>query len=171
MATIKEKMDYNYYEKKIQEIRKVLNKTVYPPVFEPDFWENCQVNCYAYALNINVEDNKKMIWYPGCISDKNNKQEIKSSITIPLQKDLDFIGLKYRINEWTLKPDEYRIAIYRFLSENKIGFHIVRQDKDGKWSEKRSWNSPISIHSINNSPPDLSLYGYSLENVLIISKK
>ncbi len=87
------------------------------------------------------------MWLPGCISDENLDKNIWSTPDLieRLKKDLDFLGISYRDNSNNLLEGEWRIAIYYEPATHDfpIGFHISRQDIDGIWSEKPSWEGKI----------------------------
>ena len=52
-----------------------------------------------------------------------------------------------------------------------IDFHISRQDIDGIWSEKPSWEGKIEkIGDKSNIPPNLEKSHLYLKNILILSK-
>lgn len=157
----------------VNKIKKILEETVYPPSYTPKKWKRKKVNCYAYALDIPVNDIGKNIWIPGCISGKNTEKVIWNYITEYVKKDLDFLGIKYRENDENLRKGEYRIAIYFRPSIHvcPLGFHLSRQDDDGIWSEKPSWDGKVhKIGEKSDTPPDLSEYDLYLENILILSK-
>ena len=165
---------HKYYSMKVKEIKEILSQNEYPPVFQKKKWKRLKVNCYAYALDINVSDPKEQIWCPGCICDKNADKNIRTDVTNRVKRDLEFLEISYRKNTKELKEGEWRIAIYfqPAFHDCSIGFHISRQDKDGIWSEKPSWTASIrKIGKKSNIPPDLSKYNIRLENVLILSKK
>ena len=95
-----------------KKIKDVLSKNTYPPNFSPEKWKNVKANCYAYALDIAVNDKRQEVWIPGCICDKKTKKGVWNSVTYNIKKDLDFLGILYRENDSYLKEGEYRIAIY-----------------------------------------------------------
>lgn len=88
-------------------------------------------------------------------------------------RKLDFLGISYRDNSNNLLEGEWRIAIYYEPTTHDfpIGFHISRQDIDGIWSEKPSWEGKIKkIGDKSNIPPNLEKSRLYLKNVLILSK-
>lgn len=166
----------SYYSKKVQKIREILKSNTYPTKYMPKKWKWLKVNCYSYALDIPVNDPKKRIWIPGCISDENEEPYIFNEITERLKKDLDFLGISYREDngEASLYNGEWRIAIYYRPTPHDwpIGFHISRQDEDRIWSEKPSWKRDVQrIGEKSDKPYDLSEHNLHLETVLILSKK
>ena len=166
-----------YYERMTAKIKNVIKTNVYPPKFNKKRWRLIkQVNCYAYALDLPVRDRKMEIFIPGCISNPDVIPAIFNSneLITRLKKDLDFLGLSYREDNGKLKKGEWRIAFYYFPSflDMPIGFHFVRQDEDGCWSQKKNWKANISKEKEkSDSPPDLSEYDGKLRGVLILSKK
>ncbi len=173
--SLKKESNHSYYVRKIEEIKKVLKNNKYPCHFDKIKFRGKKLNCYAYALDINVSDSKELLWLPGCISDENLDKNIWSTPDLieRLKKDLDFLGISYRDNSNNLLEGEWRIAIYYEPAtyDFPIGFHISRQDIDGIWSEKPSWEGKIKkIGDKSNIPPNLEKSHLYLKNVLILSK-
>ena len=163
-----------YYAKKLKEIRENLETNTFPPFYDLYKWKGKKLNCYAYALDINVSDFWKKIWFPGQICNPSYDYALMSDVSGHVKKDLDFLGISYRENSERLNPGEWRIAIYDAPTPHDypIEFHISRQDNNGIWSEKPSWKSKIENFAIpSNTPPDLSAYNLHLEEVLILSKQ
>lgn len=163
----------SYYSQTLENIRKVLRTNMYPPRFNKKRWKYVKVNCYAYALDLPINDRKKLIFIPGCICDENAEKAVYTDVTGEVKKNLDFLGISYREDDGNLYKGEWRIAIYYIptFHDLPIGFHIVRQDEDGCWSEKPSWKAKISrFDEKTDTPPELSKYGPKLESVLILSK-
>lgn len=163
----------SYYSRKLENIRKALKTNIYPSKFNKKRWKYVKTNCYAYALDLLINDRKKEIFIPGCISDENAEKVVWTDVTGEVKKDLDFLGISYRENDEALYKGEWRIAIYYIPTPHDwpIGFHIVRQDEDGYWSEKPSWKAKVTrFKKKTDTPPDLSKYGPKLESVLILSK-
>lgn len=165
----------SYYSGLIQEIKRQVIVNNYPPVFEERIFSFTTRNCYAYALDLNVNDPKRRVFYPGCISSEKEELDIynESDLLERLKKDLTFLGFSFRSNDKNLKENEYRIAIYAFPSiyDMPIGFHIARQDKDGYWSEKPNWNlKPRKLNYCGIEPPELINAEPFKKDVLIIKK-
>lgn len=135
----------SYHAMIVQQIKDKVSSNSYPPEFKRKFLDFSVRNCYAYALDLDVSDTKKEVFFPGCISSEDEKPDIFSGLDLleRLKKDLKFLGFTFRPNEKKLEEGEYRIAIYGLPTyyDMPIGFHISRQDKDGYWSEKRNWKS------------------------------
>lgn len=173
--SLKEENEHSYYVRKIEEIQRVLKNNKYPCRFDKIKFRRKKLNCYAYALDINVSDPKELLWFPGCISDENLDKNIWSTSDLieRLKKDLDFLGISYRDNSDNLSAVEWRIAIYYkpTMHDFPIDFHIYRQDIDGIWSEKPSWEGKIEkIGDKSNIPPNLEKSHLYLKNILILSK-
>lgn len=165
----------SYYSRKINKIQQCLARNMNPPKFEPNKWKRVKINCYGYALDIPISDWKEEIWFPGCICSEKTDADIWSSEELieRVKRDLNFLGISYRENEGELKEGEYRLAIYQLPSYHDcpIDFHFSRQDLDGVWSEKASWNAKIKREEEKSDiPPDLEKYGPILVGILIISK-
>ena len=135
----------SYYSNIVQKVKTEVAKNSYPPIFESKIINLSVRNCYAYALDLNVSDPSKKVYFPGCISNEEEKPDIfdGSDLVKRLEKDLEFLGFTFRPNDEHLNDGEYRIAIYGLPTfyDMPIGFHISRQDKDGYWSEKRNWKA------------------------------
>ena len=69
--SLKEENEHSYYVRKIEEIQRVLKNNKYPCHFDKIKFRRKKLNCYAYALDINVSVPKELLWFPGCISDEN----------------------------------------------------------------------------------------------------
>ncbi|MBR3132967.1 MAG: hypothetical protein IKG42_02660 [Clostridia bacterium] len=165
----------SYYADLVQQIKDKVAKNSYPPVFTKKNFNFSKRNCYAYALDLNVHDPKKRVLYPGCISSEKEDIDIYSvsGLLKRLQKDLKFLGFTFRPNNKKLEENEYRIAIYAFpsLHDTPIDFHFARQDKDGYWSEKPSWNSmPRKLDYCGIDSPKLVGEKPCYKQVLIIKK-
>lgn len=172
----KESKRMRYYQKLIKKVIKKIKGNEYPPVFclEKWKWIGC-CNCYGYALNLNVNDRKKKFLIPGCISNFQRDSNIfwEKELISRIEEDLDFLSINYR-QENGIKPfeDEWKIAIYYAPSFHDwpVEFHIIRQDKDGSWSEKPNWKAKVRKLE-STTPPDLAEYGFRLVKVLVLSKK
>lgn len=151
----------DYYNKKIAEIKQKLQTKTKVPVFNPDNWvinsSPLYTNCYAYCLDLDVEDPETTIFIPGSISNKNASKNILTISTLikNLKNDLEFLGISYRDNKGLLNSGEYRIGIFTgyIYPDHPISFHFVRQDSDGKWSEKFGWNGPV-FREVDISTPE-----------------
>ena len=165
----------SYYSSLVQQIKDKVLENNYPPVFKNDFLNFSKRNCYAYSLDLDVHDPKKIVLFPGCISSKEENPDIYSweKLLERLKRDLQFLGFTFRSNDDKLIENEYRIAIYAFPSfyDMPIGFHIARQDKDGYWSEKPNWNSkPRKLDYCGIECPELVDANPFNKKVLIIKK-
>lgn len=164
----------SYYERKI---RKIINSVEanrgFKPRFNPRKWKGKKLNCYAYALDIPIADEKKEIFFPGCICDKNASKDVWNDDDIigGIQRDLDFLKISYREDDGIIDKGEWKIAIYFIASyhDMPMGFHIARLDDDGCWSEKPSWKRKVQrIGEKGDTAPDLSEYGPELIKTLIL---
>ena len=166
-----------FVNRKVAKVKKVVIGNSYPPLFDYEKWcegkKGC--NCYAYALDIPVRDGSKQFWNPGVISGNNPSGKSYSVFNLieNIKADIETLGFSYRKDECTLHDGEYRIAIYHIPTYHymSVSFHMVRQDEDGRWSEKPSWNSKVNrFKEISVTPPDLSKYDAYLCETLIIKK-
>lgn len=172
---LRKKVSDFFIKKKFTKVKDVLDSNLYPPIFEPEIWNRGKrgYNCYAYVLDVPVRDRLKQIWYPGFFC--GNFGEIYSTKTLieNVKLDLKSLGFSYREEDGFLFKGEYRIAIYYIPSfhDMPIGFHMVRQDEDGSWSEKSSWRSSVKvIKSKSDVPPDLSKYQVRFCKTLVVKK-
>lgn len=172
----------NYYTNKIECIRKELENRNSIPKYEPQKWKKFLIkpiftNCYAYALDLLIPDPKQEIFIPGCIHDCSSEKVVWSDVTGNVKKDLDFLGIKYRVADSSqLKLGEYRIAIYYIptFHDMPLEFHMARQDESGEWSEKISWKGEVQKIGVKGDKPPVypdtlhGPYGPKLDSVLII---
>ena len=119
-----------------------------PPKFDPGEWSLIQFNCYAYAMRINMSfsefDDFEIL--PGFIS-RDRVNIIYNSTDEILQyfkEDCEALGLNAIPTkmEDKLNSNEYKVAIY---TNESFGVHFIRQDSNGKWSEKVGWCGKIKI--------------------------
>lgn len=167
----------DYYLEIINSIRENLQGGIYPPVFTKRKYKHSHLNSYAYALDINVSDPEETIWIPGCVCNPNADKSIylPKDLISRLKMDLNFLGFSCRKDDGkNLREGEWRIAIYSEPTYYKypIDYYFCRQDSDGSWSIKKSWNDKVRrIHKKSDIPPFLAKYNLGLETVLIISRK
>ena len=165
----------SYEEKFRQKVKESIINTDYPPSYGDKNWNFCILNCYAYALNVNISDPKRCMWVPGVISGKRTDLRFTENTYEWTLCDLDYLGFTYREDDGSpLNPGEYRIAFYYMYNffVFPIGFHFIRQDSNGEWSEKPSWKDKVhKMNCFGNIPPDLEESNLFLEKVLVIAKK
>lgn len=166
----------SYYSGMMRRIKRMVEKNQYPPTFDPYKWPFYKVNCYAYALDLRIGDIKESIFIPGRLSDKNEELYVWSQLDFKekLERDLKFLGFSYRPNDTHLEEGEYRIALYYIPTPHDypIGFHIVRQDKDGGWSHRTGWKGDVfNTGVVGDTPPNLEEEDPILFDVLIIKKR
>lgn len=164
-----------YHSRKLKQILDAIKGCAAPPTYNPKKWRGKKLNCYAYALDLDIDDPKMSIWTPGQIASKNPKHQVYTNVTEQVKKDLDVLGISYRENSDVLNPGEWKIAIYYKPSFHDwpIGFHFSRRDADGIWSEKNGWSrrGKINRYVAVDVAPNFRDYGLRLESVLILSKK
>lgn len=166
----------SYYSDKITEIKQKLQAKTSVPVYNPNKWKINDTpiftNCYAYCLDLDVADPSTSIFIPGSISDEHASKSILSLDTLMsnIRNDLQFLGISYRNNKGLLRSGEYRIGIYfrSFYTNQPISVHFVRQDSDGKWSEKFGWSGPV-FREYDTITPDPLNSGYTGCNILLTS--
>lgn len=123
------------------------------PLYEKDLNDYKLCNCYCYALGLRYpEIFCKLCDYLdidyighnlGFISQKSHLN--KSQICLEnLYSDLDVLKIKAYDSSITSenKHDGYKIALY---VDSGKDFHLIRQNADGKWSEKRGYGGEVLI--------------------------
>lgn len=162
----------------IQEIATIKEKRKVP-VFESQAWmapdgQHIYTNCYAYALNLPIIDKQQALFVPSVISNRDDIIEPWScqELVEGVLRDLDFLGISHRFDngETICEDGEYRIAIYSAPSfhDYPLGFHFVRQDSNGEWSEKTGWDGIVQkIGTKGNTPPTYD-NGIRLAKVIIV---
>ena len=174
---LREIIDDFFLDRKVAKVQKVVDKNQYPPTFNPKKWEKKRgYNCYAYALDVPVKDVFNKFWLPGVLSGISHSGKFFSVPTLVehIKADIKTLGFSCREDDGILHKGEYKIAIYHIPSyyDIPIQFHMVRQDEDGRWSEKPSRNSEVMrFKGKSATPPDLSKYDAYLCEILIIKKK
>ena len=166
----------SYYSDKITEIKQKLQANKSVPAYEPKKWlidgTPIFTNCYAYCLDLDVADPNTSIFIPGSISNEHASKSILSLGTLisNIWSDLQFLGISYRDNNGPLQSGEYRIGIYTGYTypNQPISVHFVRQDNDGKWSEKFGWNGSVFREYDTITPEPLNS-GYTGCNILLTS--
>ena len=132
------------YKELIERVQKIAKKQKIPPEFFPREGGYNNFNCYAYALMLSDIEWQDFEVAPGFMSgiiDTENESywhKITSRKIIKYVKDdLRKLGRKMiRVSYDTpIEDGTYKIAIF----VGDYGFHFVRQNKDGSWSEKSGW--------------------------------
>ena len=109
-------------------------------------------NCYAYALGLS-----SLNWYelevtPGFMNGPTDIEndvyydQITNESIIPyVIEDLQVLGRKMEPDTFgnEIMKNSYKIAIYVGYE----GFHFIRQNKDGSWSEKDGWGGEVQLTS------------------------
>lgn len=141
------------YKKLKKKIEKCIDKTSFPPKYEPKKWEKKSYNCYLYALDACADFRKEYSKYwiaPGFLSrgKKNDYRDTKKKVLQYFIEDCKI--LKLNVSKTSLEEkiaeDEYKIAVYVWKDED---YHFVRQDSNGNWSEKQGWGG--EIETVNES--------------------
>lgn len=167
----------SYYSKKIKLLQKKARTLKYPLVYEPKRWRFVNAGSYAYALDLDISDPKQKVLIPGYISSEflsRHDRPILSANELMrrIKKDLKFLEIYYREEDDMIWDDEYRIAIYyKYIAIKRcIEYRVIRQDHNGKWSEKQSWKGqkPIIVGEGDYEAPDFSEEGFKLAEVLVL---
>ena len=131
----------------IKRLRKQIERNRYPQEFQ--VIDNINLNCYGYALGIDLWLELGHIY--GYSLDFNNINPIMAECAI--QKDAK--KLKLRIQKVSRKslpiPKEGQWLIALYIREDD--FHCVRQDSDGEWSHKPGEEPSEKLHF--KIPPDV----------------
>ena len=134
----------DYTKEFIDEARNIIHKQSIPPVFNPNEWKDKKFNCYAYALqlNMNIDSWKLGIGFTTgrqYESEKYTEDFVLEQFLIDCE-NLNLNCSKIQIDD-EIEEDEYKIALYVWKNWS---YHLKRQDSDGNWSEKRGWHNDIS---------------------------
>lgn len=121
------------------------------PCFKENLWKYRHVNCYGYALGIDLPEYiyKKYLNVEsdgirhnlGFASGKKFPVTVQGKLD-NLLSDLQTLNIKWFETDMEC-PNEhggYKIAIY---CDDWRDFHLIRQNKDGSWSEKLGYTSQI----------------------------
>lgn len=170
--------NYVGYRKKLQaQARQIIKNTQFPPQIDPTKFESDAMNCYAFALNLPIEDPEKEFFSPGCISNPHGESAIWDSALKLMKKDLHHLRLNFREIDLSQKDNiilndgEYAVAIYREIStfhDMPFDFHMIRRDQSGMWHGKNGWKKVFHMYP---KIPDLTECNLKLEGILAISRK
>lgn len=161
-----------------RELKKCISKNNYPPQYSPQKWNNKKFNCYLYALDLcmdfqpYLDDGRIVPGIPGFLSraENNDYREIKEKTLQYFIEDCEILNLN--ISETTLdekiNKNEYKIAVY---VEEYDDFHFVRQDSNGKWSEKAGWGGDIRQVKKEDIVSDSYKNRYKFIGMFKVSKK
>lgn len=159
----------------INHVKLLSSKSTIPPIYNADEWHG-SFNCYMYALNICSD----FIGYrtnPGFLVEEIKQEYAKKEGLLDYNKKNlislfkeDCNELKLKVIETTLnekvESNEYKIAIYL---NSTGGYHFIRQDSNGMWSEKNGWWGKIEI--LKGEDIDKSIHGFSFIGVYKVSRK
>ena len=159
------------YSSKLKRMRNTIKGNVYPPVYNERKWNSNHMNCYAYAIDVPLRDLEEDFLIPGCISDPEAETVIFSDVEGLFKKDLKFLGFSIRKDDTVLAEGDYRIAIYMGASfhDYPVGFHFIRQDSDGTWSDKPGWKGKPQKYE-KGQVPNLEKHNLYLREVIIVKK-
>lgn len=157
--------------------------------FCPEIWIHMYTtNCYAYALGLDISENKICLnaYQPGMISNvvknvKGNLTNISYDLFIKrVESDLDALNINYRnvLPNEEVDEDEWKIILLTEKHDDKLSdFHFLREMKDGKWSHKLGYYGKIKtisdIDPIVSNPNlcDLDFYTYDRCYALSMKKR
>lgn len=156
----------------IKQVKDSIENQPIPPHYNPKEWKGKNFNCYLYALRACMDfETPLRFWIaPGFISrGENNDYRDTVACTLNYFKaDCEELGLQ--VSPSTLEEktgeNEYKIAIY--VNKGK-DYHFVRQDCNGKWSEKRGWYKSIEIRKKEDVIKNKD--GYIFIGIYKVSKK
>lgn len=168
-------MNYEYEQLK-ENVKKCVKSAMIPPKYEPYKWSGKKFNCYMYALEACMDFSEclyesECVIAPGFLSrgEKNDNRDTEEVTIQYLKEDCKILNLN--ISETTLdekvSENEYKIAVY---IQEYFDYHFIRQDSNGKWSEKAGWGGDIKIISRKDIAKET--YGeYTFIGMFKISKK
>ena len=155
----------------VNQIKETLHTQKIPPCFNIKEWRRKNFNCYAYAMRICLDLSEHDYIWPGFISKgelENDYTDTKECVVQYFIDDCESLGLQ--VHPTTIAerigPKEYKIAVY--IKEG-VDFHFVRQDIDGRWSEKNGWKEGIKI--VRQKDIIKCRNGYEIVGVFRVSKK
>ena len=147
-------------QQKIEIIRNQILNSDYPRAYEPD--SNAR-NCYAYALGCDFPDydrKNNFVFNLGVLSGKDFDKDINTVIQAQraFEADMRVLGIKCRKSycDEKLKKNEWKVILFFRISPWYKDFHFIRQDKDGRWSQKKGLFGSIS--RIDSYPEEASSY-------------
>lgn len=135
-------------KEKIQLICKSIKENRYPlKISKKDTY--LKGNCYAYAIGSKYEESdtyydREYIYNLGSISnlpDPATSKEAENAFIADM-KVLD-ISVRESYLKEKVKKGEWKIALFFEEDNNFHDFHFIRQDEDGKWSEKEGINGKV----------------------------
>lgn len=134
---------------KTRMIRETIRKNRYPlPIQKED--AKLDGNCYAYAIGSKYEEDPEnnngdeYIYNLGNMSNfKHEPTSIEEAEKMFLA-DMKVLGISARKSylKEKIENGEWKIAFF-LKNDDDYDFHFVRQDKDGKWSEKECINGRV----------------------------
>lgn len=124
----------NINKEKLKELKRYFN-------LNTNFWCFIEwVNCYAYALGIDLPPECFNIYFrssyqPGCFFEAINQTKLeKTGLEERLEMDFEVLEFDYRMisPDEKIAKDEWKIALL-----NKNGdYHFLREGNDGTWYHK-----------------------------------
>ena len=127
---------------KISCIREGLLMNTYPMRYNP---HSLAENCYAYAIGSEYRENSDdnlYVFNLGTMSQKGFPKTIMSARSI-FMADMEALGIECKDSSYDepVQSGEWKVKLlYRDPEATWLkspGFHVVRQDIDGRWSQKR----------------------------------
>ena len=123
---------------KISRIRAGLLNNTYPMAYNDD---SLAKNCYAYAIGSEYREDTNDDYYVfnlGTMSQKGFPKTIKSAKYI-FMADMEALGIECKESYYNdpIQSDEWKVMLLYRDPEKGPDFHVVRQDIDGAWSQKR----------------------------------
>ena len=153
----------------IEQVKEVVSKQPIKPKYNPNDWKDKHFNCYAYAMRICMNLSGYRIC-PGFISRGTNDdyEPTKESVLRLFMEDCECLGLKVLPTTISaiIRRNEYKIAVY---VKKGYDFHFVRQNRNGKWSEKDGWWNGISLLKKKEIVKDHD--GYKFIGIFRVSRK
>ena len=128
----------------INRARNAIHNQSIPPVYNPVEWDGKKFNCYAYALQMNMNINSMKLGI-GFTTGVQAESKCYTADFVLEQFLIDCKNLKLNCTQIQIDDkigcEEYKIALYVWEGWS---YHFKRQDSDGNWSEKRGWHDTIS---------------------------
>lgn len=134
----------DFTEDFINRVRNTIQKQSIPPVYNPKEWEGKRFNCYAYALqmNMNINPMKLGIGFTTGVQHEGKKytaEFVREQFLIDCE-NLKLNCTQIQVDD-KIENYEYKVALYVWKN---FSYHLKRQDGNGEWSEKRGWFDRIT---------------------------
>lgn len=110
------------------------------PKYDPKGWKDeLDAACYLYALDIHLN---KFCLLGDFIGKTCNEKVSDQKLINTFFEEIKFLGFDAKEVDVEYSPQEGEKKIYLQRSQLTGEYHFLRQDDDGIWSHKFSWDYP-----------------------------